>query len=259
MKKLEGKISLVTGAGRGIGKAISLKLAKEGSTVVLNDVDFETLKNTRGEIESFRKEKTIMIKADVSNYNEDKKMVEKILNKFHKIDILVNNAGIEGGYSAEEISLGQWNKMIGVCLNGVFFLSQLVGKEMIKQKSGKIINISSMAGLFAPPFMADYTAAKHGVVGLTKALAIDWAKYNINVNCVCPGLTKTKMVEQLKNKKPEFMKERINRIPLKRLATPEDIANGVLYLASSDSDYVTGFALCIDGGNQALFSGYPVV
>jgi len=257
MKKLDGKISLVTGAGRGIGKAISLKLAKEGAIVVLNDVDLKILENTKDEIKSFGQE-AIMIQADVSSYNEDEKMVKKILNKYQRIDILINNAGIEGGYSAEQISLNQWNKMIGVCLNGVFFLSQLIGKEMIKQKSGKIINISSMAGLFAPPFMADYTAAKHGVVGLTKALAVDWAKYNINVNCVCPGLTKTNMVEQLKTRKPAFMEERIKRIPLKRLATPEDIANGVLYLASPDSDYVTGFALCIDGGNWALFSGYPV-
>jgi len=258
MKKLEGKVSLITGAGRGIGKAVSLKLAKEGSTVVLNDLNLEMLKNTTDEIKALGQAEPFFIQADVSNYTEDKKMIEEIFNRYQKVDILVNNAGIDGGYSAEDIALDQWNKMIGVCLNGVFFLSQLVGEEMIKQKGGKIINISSMAGLFAPPFMADYVAAKHGVVGLTKALAVDWARYNINVNCVCPGLTQTKMVEDLKNRRPDFMKERIKRIPLNRLATPEDIANGVFYLASSDSDYVTGITLCVDGGNQALFSGYPV-
>jgi len=140
MKKLEGKISLVTGAGRGIGKAISLKLAKEGSTVILNDVNFEILKNTRDEIKSFVQEEPMIIQADVSNYNEDEKMVSKIINKYQKVDILVNNAGIAGGISAEDILLDQWNKMMGICLNGVFFLAQLVGKEMIKQRSGKIIN-----------------------------------------------------------------------------------------------------------------------
>jgi len=199
-----------------------------------------------------------MILADVSDYNADNEMVKTILKKYHKIDILINNAGISGNIPAEDISLDQWNRIIGVNLNAVFYLSQLVGREMIKQKRGKIVNIASTAGLFAPPLQVAYVATKHAVVGLTKALAVDWCRYNINVNCVCPGFTKTKLSDQARSERPKFFAERINRIPLGRIGMPEEIANGILFLTLPDSDYITGTVLPIDGGNTALFSGYPL-
>lgn len=257
MGKLEGKVALVTGGGRGIGKAIALLFAQEGGNVVVNDIDFESAKEVAQEIKSIGKA-ALPFQADISNYDEDSNMVQTAISEFGDIHILVNNAGIPSGYPAEEITLSQWNRMLGVCLSGPFYLCQLVGKQMIAARSGKIVNISSMAGLFGPILMADYSAAKHGVVGLTKALGVEWAKYNINVNCICPGITETEMAREWGNKYPDVMAKRIARVPLKRFAQPEDMANAALFLASNDSDYMTGSVLCIDGGNGALFSGFSL-
>ena len=254
MNKLGNKVALVTGAGRGIGRAIALAFAKEGSNVIVNDINFDAVCKVADEIKALGRD-ALPLKADISNYEEDQAMVEAALNKFGNINILVNNAGIPSGFPAEQITLSQWNKMIGVCLSGVFFLCQLVGREMIKARSGKIINISSMSGLFGPIFMADYAAAKHGVVGITKALGVEWAKYKVNVNCICPGLTDTDMVREWGSRLPQVLEKRKARIPLGRVAKPEDMANAAVFLASTDSDYITGVALCVDGGNGALFSG----
>jgi len=257
MGKLEEKVALVTGAGRGIGKAIALLFAKEGGKVVINDIDFESAKEVAQQIQLIGKT-ALPFQADVSNYDEDNDMVQAAISEFGAIHILVNNAGIPSGCPAEEITLSQWNKMLGVCLSGPFYLCQLVGKQMIAARSGKIVNISSMAGLFGPILMADYSAAKHGVVGLTKALGVEWAKYNINVNCICPGITETEMAREWGSKYPDVMAKRLARVPLKRLARPEDMANAALFLASSDSDYMTGSVVCVDGGNGALFSGFSL-
>lgn len=257
MTKLEGKVALVTGGGRGIGKAIALLFAKEGAKVIVNDINFDSAKKVSQEIQSTGKA-ALPLQADVSNFDEDSKMVQAAISEFGDIHILVNNAGIPSGYPAEEITLSQWNRMLGVCLSGPFYLCQLVGKHMIAARSGKIVNISSMSGLFGPILMADYSAAKHGVVGLTKALGVEWAKYNINVNCICPGITETEMAREWGGKYPEIMAKRLARVPLKRLAQPEDMANAALFLASSDSDYMTGSVICVDGGNGALFSGFSL-
>lgn len=262
MERLKDKVALVTGAGRNIGRAIALAFAEEGADVVVNDIDFEAASRVVHEIKALGRE-AVPIKADVSNYGEVEQMVKAALEKFGEINILVNNAGLGGArlggkVSAEELALDRWNRMIGVTLSGVFFCSQLVGREMIKQKSGKIINISSIYGLTASPFMVDYVAAKHGVVGITKALAVEWGKYKINVNCICPSLTATDKVREKAEIQPGKMKARVKRIPLSRLANPEDISKAAVFLASFESDYITGFALCLDGGNWALFSAYPI-
>jgi NAD(P)-dependent dehydrogenase (short-subunit alcohol dehydrogenase family) len=257
MEKLEGKVALVTGGGRGIGKAIALLFAKEGAKVIVNDISSDSAEKVAQEIKSSGKS-ALPFRADVSNYDEDKKMVQTAISEFGDIHILVNNAGIPSGFPAEEITLSQWNRMLGVCLSGPFYLCQLVGKQMITARSGKIVNMSSMAGLFGPILMADYSAAKHGVVGLTKALGVEWAKYNINVNCICPGITETEMAREWGSKYPDVMAKRLARVPLKRLAQPEDMASVALFLASSDSDYMTGSVLSVDGGNGALFSGFSL-
>jgi NAD(P)-dependent dehydrogenase (short-subunit alcohol dehydrogenase family) len=257
MGKLDGKVSLVTGGGRGIGKAISLLFAQEGASGIVNDVNSEAAKQVAEEIKSTGKD-ALAYQADVSDYDADKGMVEAAIGRFGGIHILVNNAGVPSGFPAEEITVSQWAKMLGVCLSGPFFLCQLVGNRMIAAGSGKIVNISSMAGLFGPILMADYAAAKHGVVGLTKALGVEWAKYNINVNCICPGITETEMAREWGSKYPDVMAKRIARVPLKRFAQPGDMARAALFLASSDSDYMTGSVVCVDGGNGALFSGFSL-
>lgn len=257
MGKLEGKVTLITGAGRGIGKAIALLFAREGASVVVNDINKGLSEEVTQEIESIGSQ-ALSYQADVSSYDEDSNMVQAAINKFGDVHILVNNAGIPSGFPAEEITPEQWNRMLGVCLTGQFYLCQLVGKRMIAAKSGKIVNISSMSGMFGPILMADYAAAKHGVIGLTRALGVEWAQYNINVNCICPGITETEMARDWGSKYPDVMVKRIARVPLKRMAQPEDMAHAALFLASSDSDYMAGSVICVDGGNGALFSGFSL-
>jgi len=257
MEGLEKKVALVTGGGRGIGRAIALALASEGANLVVNDINLTIAKSVADEIKRLGHD-ALAWKADISSYDEDRAMVQAAIKKFGGIDILVNNAGIAYRCPAEEIELSQWNKMIDVCLSGTFFLCQIVGREMIKVRRGKIINISSMSGIYGPIFMADYAAAKHGIVGLTKALGVEWAKYNIHVNCICPGITSTEMSKEWQTKYPLQFEQRKARIPLRRLAKPDDIAKAAIFLASSDSDYITGSSICVDGGNGALFSGYSL-
>jgi 3-oxoacyl-[acyl-carrier protein] reductase len=254
--KLSGKVAVITGAGSGIGRAIALLFAKEGADVVILDVDLEAAEKVASEIKALGRE-AMALKVDVSNYYEVKEAAKRVIEKFGKVDILVNNAGITKRIEAEKISLEEWNKVIGVDLNGTFFCSQAFGREMIKRRSGKIINISSQAAIGATPFEAHYVAAKSGIIGLTKALAVEWARYGILVNCICPGFTETPLTKRLMSQlPPEVFAERIRRIPLGRPAQPEDQAKVALFLASSDSDYITGQAIPVDGGTTALSSGY---
>ncbi len=253
--KLEGKVAIVTGAGQGIGKTVALTFAQEGANVVVNDVDLELAKRVADEIKSMGS-KAKAIKADVSNSAEVNQLVNQTLDTFKRIDILVNNAGIDKLVPALELTEVQWDGMINVNLKGQFLCSQAVGRQMVKQKQGKIINIASIAAHVAMPGQVAYGASKGGVLQLTKVLAIEWAEYNINVNAVSPGATMTSMVEKIVKENPEILGNYLGRVPLRRIAKPEDIANAVLFLASAEADDITGQEIVVDGGISALHPGY---
>jgi NAD(P)-dependent dehydrogenase (short-subunit alcohol dehydrogenase family) len=244
MFEVSNKIAIVTGASRGLGKSMAIGLAKAGANIVATDV-LDTSATVK-EIEKFGR-KAIGFKVDVSKKQNVEKMVQKTIEKFGRIDILVNNAGIIGMGNAEDMKQEDWDRVIRVNLTGQFLCAQAVGKQMIKQKSGKIINIASIAGLGAYAQALPYSASKAGIILMTKGLAVEWGKHNIQVNAICPGVFATDMTDDfLKNK--QFMDMIKARVPLGRHATPDELMGTVIYLASSASDYMTGHALVIDGG-----------
>lgn len=255
--RLDDKVAIVTGAGRGIGEAISIRLAREGADVVVCDVNLDSAKETAEKIETIG-QRSLAVKTDVSKSSDVEKMVNLTLEKFGKIDILVNNAGIVIVKQIVELEEEEWDKVIDVDLKGVFLCSKAVAKVMINQKSGKIINISSDSGKTGYALFTSYNAAKFGVIGFTQGLAKELAPYGINVNAVCPGIVGTKMWEYVDEQlgkrwglpKGEALKMHIKQIPLGRLETPEDVAGVVAFLASQDADYMTGQAINVTGGRE---------
>lgn len=240
------KVVLVTGSSRGIGKAIVEDFAQKGYNVVINyikeNLEAEKLKK---ELEKKYKIKALCIKADVSNENEVKDMIRTIINEFEKIDVLVNNAGIAIDKEFEDRTVEDWKKTLNVNLIGPFIVSKYVGHEMEKNKSGKIINISSTNGIntFFPTSI-DYDASKAGLINLTHNLAIQFAPY-INVNCVAPGWVNTDMNKELPK---ELIEEETNKIYKKRFAEPSEIAKVVTFLASNDADFINDEVIKVDGG-----------
>ncbi|MDP8217166.1 MAG: 3-oxoacyl-ACP reductase FabG [Candidatus Theseobacter exili] len=243
--KMQTTVSIVTGSAQGIGKAISLALSKESTNLVLVDIDDKKLESVGRQVKK-RKSELLLLNADISKVKDIEKIVKNTIAKFKKIDILVNNAGICSRRSLSEISESEWNKLMEINLKGTFFLSQNVMAFMKKQRSGKIINIASLAGKIGGIAVgADYAASKAGVISLTKSLAKDAGPYGINVNCVCPGVIRTRMTSSLPKKVIEEYKK---NIPLGRIGSPEDVANAVLFLASEKADYITGEILDVNGG-----------
>lgn len=246
--RLKGKVSLVTGASRGIGKSIALALAREGSAVALNcSVSVEAGEEVAMEMRGLG-QSAMVIQADVASKTQVDAMVKRVVDEFGKIDILVNNAGMSVVAASEELEERRWRRGIDVMLTGVFFCSQAVGKEMIKQRSGKIISIASVNGMVAFPERVCYSCAKAGIIQLTKVLGCEWARYNINVNAVAPGYVKTHLVEELVEKGALDVEALAARTPLGRLAEPEEIADVVIFLASEESKYMEGQTIVIDGG-----------
>ena len=194
--------------------------------------------------------RSLAVEVDAADEEQVKEMVEVASREFQRIDILVNCVGMAEFAPAEEITSEQWQRLLDANLTGVFLCCREVGKALIAQRSGKIVNFASTGGLSGVPYMAHYIAAKHGVVGLTRALAVEWGKYEIHVNCICPGATATPML--LENTTEEYRADRSRRVPLQRLAKPEEQARMALFLASSESDYVNGAAICVDGGIFAM-------
>lgn len=253
--RLSERVAVVTGGGSGIGEAICEKFAHEGARIVVADMVAQGANAVAGKVRAIG-QRALPYTVNVADYDQVAKLVEATVNEFGRIDILVNCAGYSEFVPTEELPLDSWRRMIDVNLNGTYYCCIATAKEMIRKNYGKIINVSSMAGIVGVPNNAHYVASKHGVVGLTRALAIDFAKYHINVNCLCPGTTVTPL--NFKIMTPEYMASRAKRVPLGRLAQPEDQANAALFLASSESDYVTGLIMYVDGGMYSLFSGYTV-
>jgi 2-deoxy-D-gluconate 3-dehydrogenase len=243
---LTGKVAIVTGAGRGMGYHIALALAKYGADIVVCSRTVLELERVGAEIEKLGR-RVLIQQMDVTRIPEIYAMVEQSTKAFGHIDILVNNAGVNITQWAVDVTEEAWDKVVDTNLKALFFCAQAVGKVMIRQKKGKIINISSQTGTVAIPQRAAYCSSKGGVNQLTKLLAIEWAQYNINVNAIAPTFIETPF------SKPMFEKEGfreyvLGNIPLGRVGQPEDVMGGVIYLASEASDLVTGHVLLIDGG-----------
>jgi NAD(P)-dependent dehydrogenase (short-subunit alcohol dehydrogenase family) len=250
MKLLE-KVAIVTGGATGNGKAIALGFAKEGASVAIIDIDEGGARETADEIKKCGRD-SLFLKGDVSASKEVAQAVAATVERFGKIDILVNNAGVLSRVHFLDITEEEWDKTLRINLKGTFLCSQKVAHEMKKHGSGgAVINIASISGEVARPNTAPYVASKGGVRLLTKAMAVDLAKYNIRVNAIAPGYVRTSMIEEFL-KDEAYHKKLLERIPLGYIASPEDLVGPAVFLASDDSRYVTGATLFVDGGWTAL-------
>ena len=244
MFKLKNKVAIVTGASRGIGRSVAQEISKSGAHVVCVSRSEDDLLKISKKLndEGFSSSSFV---CDVSNSNDFKKLIDDTVSKFNQVDILVNNAGITKDNLIMRMSESDWNTVIDVNLKGVFNGIKAVSRQMMKQKYGRIINISSIVGLIGNPGQANYAASKAGVIGLGKAVSKELASRNITVNTIAPGYIETDMVENIQ----ETVKDDLfKQIPLGRIGKPSDIATAVLYLASDEAGYITGQTLTIDGG-----------
>ncbi|MDK2799288.1 2-deoxy-D-gluconate 3-dehydrogenase [Thermoanaerobacteraceae bacterium SP2] len=244
MFNLKGKVAVVTGARTGLGQGMAIGLAEAGADMVL--VNHSPMPETEKMIKVLGR-RCIAIEAELSDINVIPGIIEKTIKEFGRIDILVNNAGIIRRAPSLEFSEKDWDDVIELNLKSVFFLSQAAAKEMVKQGGGKIINIASMLSFQGGILIPSYAASKGGIASLTKTLANEWAKYNINVNAIAPGYMETNNTEPLRKNEGRY-KSISERIPAGRWGKPEDLKGAVVFLASKASDYVTGHILCVDGG-----------
>jgi 3-oxoacyl-[acyl-carrier protein] reductase len=245
--RLEGKKAIVTGGGRGIGRAIALTFAREGADILVNyHSNDAAAQEVVKEVEGMGR-KAMAVKADVSNYADAHKMVEAAANELGGVDILVNNAGMSKPSMLLKMSEEDWDKIVDIHLKGTFNGSQAAGRVMKEQKSGRIINVISSAGLFGTVGQINYSSAKAGVIGFTKSASRELGRYNITVNAICPGITATEMTEKIRT--DEKLKEiYLGRIQLGRFGEPEDIAPAFVFFASDEASYITGQILAVDGG-----------
>lgn len=244
MNNFENKVVIVTGAANGIGKKISEEFAKRKAILVLTDIN-QNIKDVADEISQKYEIKTHSFIHDVSNPQSSREVVDKTISLLSKIDILVNNAGITKDNLVIKMKEEDFDIVISVNLKGPFLMSKYVFPYMSKQRYGKIINISSIVGLTGQAGQANYSASKSGLIGLTKSLAREFAKRNINVNAIAPGFITTQMTEKLDEKTKQ---EIIEQIPLGRFGSVDDVSNLVMFLASDESSYITGQVISVNGG-----------
>lgn len=244
--RLEAKIAIVTGGGRGIGRAVALAFASQGARLVVSDVDLEPAQEVASEIVS-NGGKALAMKTDVAKRTDVQEMVEATLKEFGQVDILVNNAGNFNGAMLHKMTEDQWDNVVDVHLKGTYLCTQAVARNMMERKTGRIINVTAFAGERGNLGSINYAAAKSGIIGITKAAAKELARFQINVNCVAPGMTRTRMSEILFTD-PKFRDMYMKEVPLGRFTEPEEVANTFVFFASSDSSYITGQVLNVDGG-----------
>lgn len=246
MFSLKGKTAIVTGASRGIGKEIALTLASAGAHVILTSRNLEKLNEVKQEIKSNGGTSTV-IQADMGDSKKIKVFFTEVTERFSKLDLLINNAGRSVIKRALDIVEEDWDDVLNTNLKGIFFASQAAAKLMKETGGGKIVNIASVLGAVGEELAAPYIASKGGVIQLTKALALEWSRFGIQVNAIGPGYVKTEInAELLDNEKSGS--HILNKIPMRRLGTTKEIASGVLYLCSDEASYITGQTLFIDGG-----------
>ena len=242
---LAGKVAMVTGASRGIGREVAIEMAKAGADIVINYIgDITLAQEVQGQVEALGR-KAVIIETDVSNSAAVDELMAKAIAEFSRIDILVNNAGITRDNLLARMKEEDWDAVMNVNLKSMFNCSKSVLKYMMKQRYGRIINISSVVGVMGNAGQANYAAAKAGALGLTKSIAKEVASRNITVNAVAPGFIDTEMTANLPDKVKEEM---LSGVPIKRLGLPLDIANAIIFLASDNASYITGQTLHIDGG-----------
>lgn len=246
--RLQEKVALVTGAASGIGRAAARRLAAEGARVVVSDLDV-----TRGEetVRLIREAdgEAVFVRADVSRADEVEALMLQTLAAFNRLDCAVNNAGVGGDLLPTHLrDEAMWDAVMNVNLKGVWLCMKYELAAMLDQGGGSIVNVASAAGLVGFRQASAYAASKHGVIGLTRSAALEYARLGIRVNAVCPGFTDTPMVEALGHGSPKRADAIINAIPLRRLGTPDEVAQAVLWLCSDESTFVTGHALAVDGG-----------
>ena len=243
--KLKGRTALVTGASRGIGRAIALALAEEGADVAVNYVSSETAARDVAEHIQKTGHRAFLAQADVADYPDTFRMAQEILREFGRLDILVNNAGINSDKTFVKMDHASWRKVLSINLDGVFNCTKVFIDQMLKQNYGRVVNITSVIGQIGNFGQANYAASKAGVAAFTKSLAKELAGKGVTVNAVAPGFIETEMVDSI----PEKVRARLlDQIPLRRFGSVEEVARAVTYLVSADGDYITGAELSINGG-----------
>ncbi len=240
MKDLKDKKIIITGASGGIGNSIVDKLYKCGANILASGTRIEKLEQLKNKFEKIK-----ILKFDISQSEKIEEFINNASNELGGIDCIINNAGITQDNLAIRMSIDEWKKVIDVNLTSTFLMSKFAIKKMLKNKKGKIVNITSVVGHTGNLGQSNYTASKAGIVAMSKSLALEYAKKNININCISPGFIKTAMTEKIDDK---FKETIISKIPSARLGEPEDIANAVLFLTSTNSDYINGETLHVNGG-----------
>ena len=252
MSNMQGKVAIVTGASAGIGHATALAFAREGAAVVVADIDGDRVEKTAVEIEGIGAE-AIFARADVSSADDVAALVARTVERFGRLDFAFNNAGVEGAPApTAECTLDNWSRTIAIDLTGVFLCMREEIPKMLLTGGGAIVNNSSVAGLVGFAGIPAYTASKHGIVGLTKTAAIEYATQGIRVNAVCPGVIQTEMITRFTHGDPDAAAQLLQTEPIGRLGRPEEIADTVVWLCSEQASFVTGQALAVDGGFVAV-------